>query len=423
VNYYRRLIDDTLDRLLAGLPAISIDGAKAVGKTATGSRRAATVLRLDDHRTVEVVQANPGLVSSLERPVFIDEWQLVPEVWDQVRRSVDDSRGEPGMFLLAGSNTPSPGARLHSGAGRIIRLTMRPLSMVERGREEPTVSLGGLFRGAVEVSGSTRFGLTDYLDEILASGFPGIRQLGDAFRGEALDGYLSRIVEKDLEDLGVRVRRPAALMAWLRAHAAATGTSAEYMKILNAATPGESDKPSRATTETYREHLTRLFLLDPLEPWLPGFTPLKRLTVSPKHHLVDPSLAARLVGVRREGLLHGEGDRIAGATGSWLGALFESLVVQSVRVYAEYRGMTVGHLRTSGGDREIDLIVEDDNRDVVAIEVKLAGTVGDHDVRHLHWLKKQIGPRLKDSIVVTTGPYAYRRADGIAVVPFIALGP
>lgn len=222
---------------------------------------------------------------------------------------------------------------------------------------------------------------------------------------------------------GAIVRRPAALRAWLAAYAAATATDAAYTTILNAATPGEGEKPARQTADIYREHLKRLFVLDPLEAWTPAFTPLKRLTLAPKHHLVDPALAARLVGVGRSGLLQGEGFRVAGATGTWLGALFESLTAQSVRVYAEANGARVGHLRTKNSLHEIDLVVEGEDRAVGAVEVKLSDTITTSDVTHLNWLQEQIGDRLVDRIVINTGQYAYRRPDGVAVVPLALLGP
>ena len=208
-------------------------------------------------------------------------------------------------------------------------------------------------------------------------------------------------------------------------YGAATATDASYATILDAATAGEEDKPARGTVDAYREHLQRIFVLDPIPAWVPTFNALKRLTLAPKHHLVDPAIAARLVGVGKAGILQGEGTRVAASTGTWFGALFESLSAQSVRVYAEANNATVGHLhlRTKNTDREIDLIVEGSERQVVAIEVKLAATVSDHDVRHLHWLRDQIGPRLADHLIITTGEFAYRRPDGIAVVPLALLGP
>jgi predicted AAA+ superfamily ATPase len=421
--YRRRVVDDLLDEVFPDLAAIALEGAKGVGKTATGTQRAGSILGLNDSRQLEAVRADPDLVTRLPPPVLIDEWQLEPAVWERVRRAVDDDNGG-GRFLLAGSAGVEPGVRLHSGAGRIVSLRMRPLAFSERGIAEPSVSLAKLLVDVEQaIDGRTDIALTDYTAEILRSGFPGIRNLPERARQLQLDSYLTRIVERELPESGATIRRPAALFAWLAAYGAATATDASYSVILDAATAGQNDKPARGTVDGYREHLQRIFVLDPVPAWVPTFNALKRLTQTPKHHLVDPALAARLVGVDQTGLLRGDGDRVAASTGTWLGALFESLVVQSVRVYAEACGGRVGHLRTKNATREIDLIVETSDRHVVAIEVKLSATITDHDVRHLNWLHEQIGPRLRDRIVITTGEFAYRRRDGVAVVPLALLGP
>ncbi len=421
--YRRRIIDDVLDEAFAGLAAIALEGAKGVGKTATATRRATSVLSLSDPRNRTSVAANYDLVAALDPPVFVDEWQLEPQVWDRIRQAVDETPGAAGRFLLAGSAGVAPGTRIHTGAGRIVGLTMRPMAISERGIQQPTVSLRALAGGSTDIKGTTRLGIPDYVGEILRSGFPGIRDLPDTARGRQLDGYLARVVERDMPDNGINVRRPAALRAWMRAYAAATASSADYTKILDAATAGEPDKPARSTVEAYREHLARLFLLDPVEAWIPAFAPLKRLTYAPKHHLVDPALAARLVGVGARGLLVGDGEQVSPTTGTWLGALFESLATQSVRVYADAMNATVGHLRTKNGDHEIDLIVETGETHVIAFEIKLADTVQDADAKHLHWLHDQLGERLIERVILHTGPHAYRRSDGVAVVPLALLGP
>lgn len=300
---------------------------------------------------------------------------------------------------------------------------MRPMALSERGVEDPTVSLRSLRAGGAKIEGASKLGVKDYVEEILRSGFPGIRVLAPDDRDRQLDGYLARIVERDMPGNGITVRRPAALLAWLRAYAAATASTADYTKILEAATSGEPDKPAKATIDGYREHLRRLYLLDPVEAWTPSFAPLKRLTYSPKHHLVDPALAARLVGIGAKGLLLGEGDVVSASTGTWLGALFESLAVQSVRVYADAMNARVGHLRTKNGDHEVDIVVQTNDTRCVAFEAKLSDTIRDRDVRHLSWLRQQLGDRLTEAVVLHTGPYAYRRPDGIAVVPLGLLGP
>lgn len=420
--YRRRIVDDVLDELFGDLAAIALEGAKAVGKTATASRRAATVLSLNAPNQRTALAGNLDLINQLAPPVLIDEWQLVPEVWDRVRRAVDDDP-TGGRFLLAGSAGVAPGVRIHSGAGRIVSLPLRPLAFSERALTDPTISLKAILAGKQPtITGTTTVDLPTYTEEILRSGFPGIRDLPERARNQQLDSYLTRIVDRELPDNGMIVRRPAALRAWLAAYAAATATDAAYSTILAAATPGQGDKPTRQTADLYREHLQRLFVLDPVEAWIPAFAPLKRLTLSPKHHLVDPALAARLVGVGKAGLLQGQG-RVSAGAGTWLGALFESLVTQSVRTYAWSADAQVGHLRTKNTDHEVDLILEAADRSVVAIEVKLSDTVQTADVKHLNWLHTQLGERLIDRLVITTGTYAYRRSDGVAVIPLALLGP
>ncbi|MCL2803090.1 MAG: DUF4143 domain-containing protein [Micrococcales bacterium] len=425
MRYTRRAVDTTLDRWLQGHAAIALEGAKGVGKTATASQRAATVVDLSMTERRAAAQANEDLLAALPGPVFVDEWQLVPSVWDSVRRAVD-ADWTPGRFILAGSASADPGVRIHSGAARIVSLRMRPMSIAERGLVSPTVSLRELLAGkARPVEGSSPLTLSDYTDEILASGFPGIRRLPDQdFRDDQLDTYIARIADHELPENGITVRRSSVLRSWLAAYAAATAGTASYSTILDAATPGEDSKPTRTTADTYRDHLSRIFILEPLQAWHPSFNPLKKLAAAPKHHLVDPALAARLVGVKKTALLMGDGSAPSAATGTWLGALFESLVVQSVRVYAEAQRASVSHLRVNNGrgPREVDVIVEGDDRRVVAIEIKLAGTVTDRDVRHLHWLHQQIRDRLADKIVINTGAHAYRRSDGVAVIPLALLG-
>ncbi|MCL2736876.1 MAG: DUF4143 domain-containing protein [Propionibacteriaceae bacterium] len=405
--------------MIAVLPAIAVEGAKGVGKTALARRRASTVFLLDNIATAQNLSLNPDLVLAGAPLTFIDEWQLVPPVWDVVRRAVDDGAA-PGSFLLAGSATTPPGVRLHSGAGRIVRTLLRPMTIPERGMAEPSVSFAQLLSGgAGEVAGMTSVTTADYVDEILESGFPGIR--GQAGRDYLLDSYLDRIVDHDIPEAGGSVRRPAALRTWLAAYAAATGTSASHAVIAKAASPGDVPPLSQPTASSYRELLQRIWVLDPLPAWEPGFAHLKRLGLSPKHHLVDPALAARLVGATRESLIQGD-DPFFARDGTFLGALFESLAVQTIRVLADLAGAQTSHLRTRGGDHEIDIIVQRPDHRVLAIEVKLANTVRPTDVKHLAWLQDQLPGRVVDRLIVNTGPQAYRRPDGVAVVPLALLG-
>lgn len=421
--YVRRILDDELDQLFGQIAAIAIDGPKGVGKTTTAEQRVHAVVRLDSKAVRESISAEPEQVLDRGRPVLIDEWQKVPEVWDVVRRAVDaDQTG--GQFLLTGSATPALGATAHSGAGRIGRMRMRPMTLSERGVCAPTVSLAELLSGGRgPLSGTCPLRLAGYVEAIVASGLPAMRGLtGRALRFQ-LDSYLHNAVDRDVPEQGLAVRKPAAMLAWLRSYAAASATTASYTQILDAATPGQADKPARSTSIAYRDVLTDLWLLDPVPAWTPGGSALTRLAQTPKHHLADPALAVRLLGTSGEALLNGEGAPVGPQSGSLLGHLFESLATLCVRVPAQAAEANLAHLRTRNGDHEIDLVVIRDDGRVLAIEVKLANTVDDRDTRHLHWLAERIGTDLLDAIIINTGPNAYRRPDGIGVVPLGLLGP
>ena len=368
-----------------------------------------------------MIAAEPERLIRGTPPIVIDEWQRFPSSWDLVRRAVD-ADPSPGRFLLTGSATLGRAA-VHSGAGRIVPVRMRPLTLFERGVSSPTVSLRALLSGArPPLEGATEVALERYVDEMLTGGFPGMRGSGRAQRS-ALDGYLMRIVQIDLPELGVNIRNPSALLRWLRAYAAATATDTAYDRIRDASTAGESDKPAKATAIAYRDALERVWVADPLPAWLPTNNHLARLATSPKHHLADPALAARLVGADRDSLLAGEGPALVPRDGTFLGALFESQAALDVRVFAQAAEATVGHLRDRNGRHEIDLVVARSDQRIVAIEVKLSATIEDSDVRHLRWLREQLGPALLDAIVLSTGTEAYRRSDGIGVVSLALLGP
>lgn len=235
-------------------------------------------------------------------------------------------------------------------------------------------------------------------------------------RRALLDAYLSRILDRDLPELGYEVRRPETLRRWLAAYAAASSSTAAYSSLLDATTGGDGVQPAKSTTISYRDYLSRLWLLDPVPGWVPSNNSMRRLQQAPKHQLADPALAARLLGLSATSMLNRTGAHMAGQ-------LFESLVTLGVRVMAQAAEASVHHLRMSGGDREIDLIVQGSEGQLLGIEVKLAPQISDRDVKHLRWFREQLPDRVSDLLVVTTGTTAYRRSDGIAVVPLALLGP
>src|SRR5664280_1283092 len=289
---------------MLGVAAIAIEGPRGVGKTETALHRAATSYRLDDAAVREIVQADPGRVTTGARPILIDEWQVLPETWDLVRRAVDDDRS-PGQYLLTGSAAPTV-PPTHSGAARIISLRMRSMTLAERGVDVPTVSLHELLRGTrPPLSGSTDVAAERYAHEILASGFPGLRGVPERAVRAQLDGYLERIVDHDFEELGAPVRNRAALRRWMIAYAGALSSTASYEKIRDAATAGNDEKPAKTTVHRYLDALERLWIIEPIPAWTPGRNDLARLALSPKHQVADPALAARLRGATIETLLEG----------------------------------------------------------------------------------------------------------------------
>ncbi|MDR1214710.1 MAG: DUF4143 domain-containing protein [Propionibacteriaceae bacterium] len=416
MDYLARTVDCELDALLPIAPAIALDGPKGVGKTVTARRRASAIWYLDDPAQRQVARADFDLSSLPEGTVLLDEWQKLPQVWDSVRRRVD-AGADPGRFLLTGSATPVDSAGTHSGAGRILSLRMRPMGLHERGLTTQTVSLSSLLSGAADaIKGDTSFTLRDYADAIVDSGFPGIRATAPRLRRRLLEAYLQRVIDRDLPDLGFEARRPETLRRWMSAYAAASSTTTAYARLLDATTGGDGVQPAKTTTITYRDHLSQLWLLDPVPGWTPANNAIRRLQQAPKHQLADPALAARLLNLSASTLLGAAGAHMAGP-------LFESLVSLGVRVMAQAAEARVSHLRLIGGDREIDLIVEGPDGQILGIEVKLAPDVTGSDVRHLVWLRDQMPDRVVDLVVVTTGKTAYRRSDGVAVVPLALLGP
>jgi predicted AAA+ superfamily ATPase len=425
---YERLIEPYLKSLMKEFPAIAIDGLKGVGKTVSTKRIAATVFELDRPRDFDQIANIPDLLSSEKTPILIDEWQRIPSVWDYIRRAVDDG-ARPGAFLLTGSiaNTDT---NIHSGAARIIRRKMYPLSLAERGIEKPTVSIGKMFSAGkpfeTVITGKTDIGFPHYIFEITASGLPEFRNFSPESRKIAFESYFANILSHEFSQQGVKLRQPETLLRWLRAYAAAVSTDAGYSEILDASTAGEGQKPTAKTTIAYREALENLWLLDELMPWRDGEDFFSGLKLSPKHYLADPAFSAYLLGLDERILSGSKGwparaERFDEKYGSILGRLFESLMHLSLNAYTGVNNAKLFFTRTHKGDHEIDFIIQKDSR-VIACEVKFAPTAAASDGKHLKWFMEKVGDDCRDAMIITTGGAAYRRDDGIAVVPAALLG-
>ncbi|MDR2035169.1 MAG: DUF4143 domain-containing protein [Coriobacteriales bacterium] len=415
------MIDDYLKEAFSELPAIEIYGAKAIGKTRSASQIAKSVIRLDTQEGRELAQGGDPVFALQEKPLLLDEWQRVPASWDMVKRLVDEDNTS-GQYLLTGSAAPR-GANIHSGAGRIVRMKMRPLSLQERALDAPVVRMKDLLENKVDhISGTTDISLPDYLREITSSGFPGIRPHATRAIALELDGYIDNIIHKEFPEQGLLLRKPDTLRNWLRAYASATASTASYQSILNAATPGDAEKPARKTTVGYKDVLDSLWITDRVDAWLPTVNTMAALGNSPKHYLVDPALSARLLRVSFEQLLQGVAhDTLGPQSGSIAGRLFESLVAQSLQVYAQINELELRHFRDAKNGWEIDFIVEGDTS-ALAIEVKMSTAASDDDFKRINWLKHNYQERTVIGMVINTGRNAYTRSDGNHVVPAVLLG-
>ncbi|MDR0853710.1 MAG: DUF4143 domain-containing protein [Clostridiales Family XIII bacterium] len=416
-------MDKKISNLVDILPAIAIDGAKAVGKTATASRFSKSIFEFDDFDVQTLYQLKRDEILGAATPVLLDEWQRIPAIWDAVRRIVDkDSR--PAQYILTGSAYPQ-NANIHSGAGRIVHQKMYPLSLQERYQFTNGISIGDCFSGNIdnEMFIETKITFDDYIKEILSSGFPGIYFGEEQARDYYLNGYIDNMISVEMIENNYRIRKPDTMKRWLKSFAAATGTETGYTEILDNATAGERDKPSKTTTEVYREILQNLWLLEELPAWLPLEGNFNRLKTTPKHYLVDPAIEAKLLGLTYDEMAAMKAkspfDR---KYGSIVGRLFESLICLSLRTYSSANDAALSYLKTRNGDHEIDFIVSKGKK-VVAIEVKLSNDIADSDAKHLNWLENQIGENLVCKIIVYTGKYLYRReSDAVIACPACLLG-
>lgn len=413
-QYSPRLIDSQIEFLLANVAAFAIEGAKGVGKTASARQYANAALYLDNDTDRMIAEADPTLSTQTRRPLLLDEWQFTPAVWNTVRRAVDD--GAPsGSFILTGSATPRDATDTHSGAGRILGTVMRPMTLAERLSDAPRIALTDLFDNTASPEPHTiDFGIADYCQAVAQSGFPGMWQLPDPIRQEFLDDYLRRIVDRDVAQLGVTIRTPETLRRWLAAYAAASSTTTSYSAILDSTTAGDSSQPAKTTTSSFRDVLTKIFVLDPVPAWNSVRNPLKRVALAPKHQLVDPALSLRLLGYSGKDLLTPRASH-------FLGQAIEALATLSVRAAAQAMFARTYHFRAQGGAHEVDLIVETSDGRIAAIEVKAAATITDHDVTHLRWFADTVGDDVAALAVLYTGSVSYQRPDGIWLIPIAML--
>lgn len=415
-RYRQRVLDQVLDERMAASSAVLIEGPKACGKTETASQRARSVVRLDvDEDARRAAQVDPGLVLDGDRPRLIDEWQLFPRVWDHVRRAADASDA-PGQFLLTGSSSPADSARRHSGAGRIATVRMRPMTLHEFGASSNEVSLTGLFAGDEPAASGGAVELGDMLSLLVTGGWPQQLQRQDP---RFVADYLEQVAHVDInavaagEDRQVQRRRdPDKVHACIRSLARNIATAAGVRTV--AADTGLS----RVAVTDYMTALQRLMIIEDQPAFNVHLRSSRNLRTTPHRHFVDPSLATAALQAEAAGLI---------ADLNYAGLLFESLVVRDLRVLGQPLDASVMYFHTD--DHEIDIVVRRPNGTWAAVEVKLGGeSLIDEGAESLLAAVESIdleraGPPEFMAVVTATGKYAYRRPDGVCIVPLSTLGP
>ena len=361
---------------------------------------------------------DPTLLLAGETPRLVDEWQLVPDVWNAVRADVDDHPDEPGRFILAGSAVPADDATRHTGSLRFTRLRMRPMSLAESRHSSRAVSLGDLFLGGTASAADPGLGIRDLAERIVAGGWPALLRRNPADAMVATAGYLDETCRVDLARLDGPRHDPVNVERVLRSLARNTATEASARTI--AADVSGADGAGAIDYHTviaYVRALTRLFVVEDLPAWSPALRSRGVLRSSATRHFVDPSLAAAALGAGPDRLL---------ADPETLGLLFESLVIRDLRVYGQAVGATVSHYRENTG-AEADAILQLRDGRWAGIEVKLGQADVDAGARSLLRVAGNVDPSRHGApaflAVVTGWGYAYRRPDGVDVVPIGTLGP
>lgn len=408
--YRERLVDAFLADMLTGLPAVSLVGPRASGKTTTAMRHARTVLRLDEPRQAEAVSTDPdAALAGLEEPVLLDEWQEAPDVLGAVKRACDaDPR--PGRFILTGSVRGEVRTRSWPGTGRVTDIRMHPMTVGELASSPVPPLMDRIATGALEslkptVLAEPDLNIRDYVDLAMASGFPyACLELSGSHRKEWLNGYVHKIVTRD-SDTDDRRYDSQKLARFFSAYALGSATT------MADATLCESSGIDRRTADRYLDLLNRIYVVDEIPAWSPNR--LKRVVRAPKRMVADAALIA--VAARAEAA-----DVMLDS--QLLGRMIETLVIAQLQAQADVsdRNIRLHHLRTHGGRQEIDLIAELTGG-LMAVEVKSTGSPRADDTKHLEWFRDQTGDRFLAGMLLHAGPSIYQKSDRIWALPISAL--
>lgn len=429
LGYLPRVVDTELKARLGSARLVVIEGPKACGKTMTARQVAQSEVLLDVDVDARAAAAlDPALVLAGKTPRLIDEWQVETNVWNHARRVADERRA-PGQFILCGSAVPPDDATRHTGAGRIGRVRMRPMSLFETGHSTAALSLAQLLDGARPRSAAPPLTLLDLAERIAVGGWPAFQTLRAAEAVREVAGYLDEIRRTDInrverperdDETGRRRERdrdPVRVARFLQSFARHVSTSAPITRIA-ADTGGGDGALARDTITDYIDALERLMIIEHQPAWAPHLRSKRQMRTSAKRHFVDPSLAVAALG--------GSPARLMKDL-NLLGLLFESLVVRDLRIYAQASDATVTYYGDSK-NLEVDTIVQARDGRWAALEVKLGGEkLIEEGVNNLLRFSQRVdfeksGKAACLGIITATG-YGYVRDDGIAVIPIGALAP
>ncbi len=419
-GYRPRIIDNKIEEYLGVFVALCIEGPKWCGKTWTSSFHSRSEIYLGDpagnFQNRNLAELSPDLVLQGETPRLIDEWQEVPPLWDAVRFHVDQS-SEKGLFILTGSSTPNHKGILHSGAGRIARIRMRPMSLYESGNSSGMVSLGDLCADRMESVMTGEVRLTDLIGYILRGGWPA--SLGLSIKEASLlpQQYLDAIVDDDVYRIDGVKRDTTKIRLLLRSLARNESTTATNRSLKNDVKEKDDEDIDVDTIASYLDIFSRLFLIENQQPFSSKIRSSVRVKQAEKRHFADPSLAAALLGATEEKLL---GDL------NTLGFLFEALCERDLRIYTDAFGGQLYHYQDYQ-NREVDAVIQLPGGEWCAFEIKLGANQIDEAAAVLVKLKNDIAkepggiPPKVLCVVCGMSNAAYKRADGVYVVPITAL--
>lgn len=416
LNYRPRIVDSLLQRKLQTIGAVLIEGPKLCGKSTTATMQAKSVLFMEPGRTLEIAELNPKLLLEGEVPRLIDEWQLAPKLWDVIRREIDRREGLPGQFILTGSAVPpDKSGIMHTGTGRFGWLKMRPMTLFESKESNGSVSLGALFEGELNIASTCSLSLEDVAFAACRGGWPtALRQTGQLALAHAFN-YFDAIVREDISRVDGTRRNQETTRKLLRSYARAQGSQISLSEIAKDVGQQISEK----TIGSYLSALRQIFVVEDIPAWNPNLRSKTAIRTSDTRYFVDPSIATAALGI---------GPRELPLNPETFGFIFETLCMRDLRVYAEALDGSISHFRDKNG-LECDAVLHRRDGRYGLIEIKLGSEKGIEDgIKTLTALSKKINTdtMLAPSflmILTASGDFAYRRNDGILVVPIGCLKP